>query len=313
MSAVPDDGNELGERLIAAVAAVSAPVAGKRSLHAKGVGATGVFRSTGGAAGLTTAAHLEVGVEVPVTVRFSNGSAAVQADGVRDGRGFAVAFHLDDGTRTDIVALTLPVFFVRTPDDFLGLMAARVPDPETGEMDLNKVFAFLGEHPEAQQAVELSMAAPVPASYGTVAYHGIHAFWFEAADGSRQAVRYRWDPDAGVESIDDETAAAGSPDRLADELADRLATGHGVGFTLVVALAGPDDDVTDPTTAWPDDRTEIVAGHLTLTALADAEAVEAMIFDPTRVTPGIVCTDDQILHARSAAYSASYARRTTSA
>ena len=42
-------------------------------------------------------------------------------------------FRLADGSSTDLVALSLPVFFVRTVPDFLGLMAARVPDPATGE------------------------------------------------------------------------------------------------------------------------------------------------------------------------------------
>ena len=50
----------------------------------------------------------------------------------------------------------------------------------------------------------------------------------------------------------------------------------------------------------------MVAGTLELTELAD---VEALIFDPTRVTDGIECSDDPILAARSAAYGVSFARR----
>ena len=59
---------------------------------------------------------------------------------------------------------------------------------------------------------------------------------------------------------------------------------------------------------WPDGRDVVVAGRLDLTGLADAEP---LIFDPTRVTDGIECSDDPILHARSAAYGVSYAQRTT--
>ena len=50
-----------------------------------------------------------------------------------------------------------------------------------------------------------------------------------------------------------------------------------------------------------------MVGRLELTEAADAEP---LIFDPTRVTDGIECSDDPILHARSAAYGASYAQRT---
>ena len=78
-------------------------------------------------------------------------------------------------------------------------------------------------------------------------------------------------------------------------------------FDLHVVEGEPGDPVGDPTAPWPDDRPSVVAGTLELTALADAEP---LIFDPTRVTDGIECSDDPILAARSAAYGASFARRT---
>lgn len=304
----PDDPH-LGDRLIDAVAAASPPTPGRRALHAKGVGIVGRFRSSGAAASRSTAAHLQAETDVPVTGRFSNGSAAVQADGIRDGRGFAVRFHLADGASTDIVALTLPVFFVRTTDDFVALMEARRPDPATGEMDLNAVFAFLGEHPEAQRAVELSMSAPLPAGYTTVPYHSVHAFWLVGPDGRRTAVRYRWDP-AEPATLPDDDAAGLDPDYLGHELGTRLGTGAAT-FRLVLRLAGPGDVLGDPTAEWAEDGEEIVAGELAITGLApDPAAIEAAIFDPTRVTTGIECSDDPILHARSVAYGASYSRRT---
>ena len=144
----------------------------------------GRFRASGLAADLTVAAHLQPGVETPVEARFSNGSADPAGhDGARDGRGFATKFRLSDGTSTDIVALSLPVFFVRTTDDFVAFVAARQPDPATGEMDLDKVLAFLGAHPEAQLAAGLSVAAPAPVTYSRVTYHSVHVFWLVDADG----------------------------------------------------------------------------------------------------------------------------------
>lgn len=303
---------DLGEQLVQAVEAAAGVYPGHRTLHAKGTPALGTFTSSGDAARLTTAAHLQPGAVTPVEVRFSNGSANPhQADGARDGRGLSVKFRLADGTATDIVALTLPVFFVRTVPDFLALMAARVPDPATGEMDLHKVFAFLGEHPEAGRAAELSITAPAPASYAQVRYFGVHAFWFVAADGRRTKVRYRWEPDAGEATLTDDEAAAQDPGYLAAELAERLAAGP-ASFTLHLVIGTDADDETDPTVEWPADRDEVVAGRLQLTGRpTDPQDVEKLIFDPVRVTPGIECTDDEILHARSAAYGASYARRTT--
>ena len=58
----------------------------------------------------------------------------------------AVTFDLPDGTATDIVALTLPVFFVRTPEDFLAFTRARKPDPQ-GRPDFAKVGQFLEAAP----------------------------------------------------------------------------------------------------------------------------------------------------------------------
>ena len=43
-----------------------------------------------------------------------------------------------------------PAFVIRTPEDFLELMRLRTPDPETGQPDMEKLGALLGDHPEAQ-------------------------------------------------------------------------------------------------------------------------------------------------------------------
>jgi catalase len=298
---------DLGEWLVDAVQAVTGVHPGRRVLHAKGVGARGTFDSSGAAAELTRAAHLQPGAVVPAEVRFSNGSADPDAhDGARDGRGMATKFRLDDGSSTDLVTLSLPVFFVRTTDDFVEFVKAREPDPATGEMDLTRVLAFLGAHPEAQLAAELSVAALAPASYSQVTYHSVHVFWMVAADGGRTPVRYRWEPATPGDGLPDDEAQARPADYLAAALDADLAAGP-VRFDLHVVVGEPGDPVGDPTASWPDDRPSVVAGTLELTERFDAEP---LIFDPTRVTDGIECSDDPILAARSAAYGASYSRRT---
>jgi catalase len=302
-----------GEVLVDAIEAVTGTHPGYRAAHAKGASCEGTFTATPAAAVLSRAPHL-AGDPVPVRVRFSNGSGnPTLPDGARDGRGMAVKFRLPDGGNTDMIGLTLDRFFVRTPEDFLAFLQARVPDPATGEPDMAKVGEFLAAHPEALPAVEQSITAPIPASYLRCEYHGIHAFRWIDDDGRARVLRFRWEPDEGVASITDDEAAGRDADFLRHELDARLAAGPAT-FTLVITLAGEGDDPDDPTVAWPEGREEVVAGRLELTSLpADPAAADALIYDPTNVVDGIECSDDPILQARRVAYSVSYGRRTTAA
>ena len=302
-----------GETLVDAIEAVTGTHPGFRAAHAKGASCEGTFTATPDAARLSRAPHL-AGDPVPVQVRFSNGSGnPTLPDGARDGRGMAVKFRLPDGTGTDMIGLTLDRFFVRTPEDFLAFLQARVPDPETGETDMAKVGEFLAAHPEALPAVEQSITAPIPASYLRCRFHGIHAFRWIDGDGTARAVRFRWEPDEGEATISDDDAAGRDADFLRHELEARLGATP-AAFTLVVTLAGEGDDPDDPTVAWPEGREEVVAGRLELTSLpADRDAAEALIYDPTNVVDGVECSADPILHARRVAYTVSYGRRTTTA
>jgi catalase len=300
--------DDLAEELVAAIDALRPPVAGRRAVHSKGVCAAGTFQATPEAAALCRAAHLQ-GEPVAATVRFSNGAGGEPAhDGVRDGRGMATTFHLPDGTRTDIVALTLPVFFARTAEDFLDFTRARRPDPATGGPDPAVVGAYLAAHPEASAAVALALNTPPPASYAQLAYYGIHAFRLLDSTGHGRFVRYQWAPAAGEAKLADAEALARPPDYLEVELAERLA-GGGLAFSLLFQLAADDDPTDDPTAAWPADRPVVLAGQLELSERVGPSPCERLVFDPTRVTDGIECSADPILRVRSAAYSISIGRR----
>ncbi len=242
-------------------------------------------------------------------MRFSNGNGNPErADTEPDGRGIAVKLRLPDGSSTDLVGLSLPVFFVRTVDDFLAFSAARVPDPATGAPDPEALGAFIGAHPESLPAVQATLEARLPQSYVTLPYFGIHAFRYTNAAGEHRSVRYRWEPEAGVASLSDDEIATTAPRYLTDELAARLAAGP-ASFMLVLQLAEDDDDPTDPTTAWPDERETVIAGRLVLDSFT-GQGCDDLIFDPTRVIDGVECSDDPILHARSEAYGVSYSLRT---
>jgi catalase len=302
---------DLSEQLVDGINATYGVHPGFRAVHAKGVLCTGTFTPSSQAAALSRAPHL-TGADVRAHVRFSNGSGdPTLADAVRDARGMAIKFYLPDGSRTDIVAISLPAFFARTPEDLLAFNEARRPAPTTGEIDVEKVGAYLAEHSEAIAAVTAAMTHPIPASYATLAYHALHSFGFVAADGSVRYGRYHLVPATGQIGLTDDEAAGAAHDYLATELADRLAQGA-ASFDVDVQLAAGDDPIDDPTVVWPDERETISLGRLDVTALAHDRDVDGdvLVFDPTRVPDGIVLSDDAILRARPGAYSVSVARRT---
>jgi catalase len=120
-----------------------------------------------------------------------------------------------------------------------------------------------------------------------------------------------WEPEAGIRTLPDEELESKSADYLQEELAERLAAGQ-VRFTLRVRLAADGDPLDDPTVPWPDDRTTVTLGTMELTALdMDRErGDDVVVFDPTRVTDGVECSDDEILATRPRAYAVSIERRT---
>ena len=300
---------DISEALIDAMNVLSGPQPGFRAAHARGIVVQGSFSATLEAAKLTRAAHLQ-GAEVPITVRFSNaGGIPTAADAERAGRGMAIKFHLPGGKTTDLVCVSATAFASRTGEDFLEFLRLRAPDVATGKPDMEKLGAFIAAHPETAAAVAAGAATPPHASFATTAYHALHAFRFVNAGGEGRWVRYHIDPEAGEASLRDEAAAALPNNYLQRELRDRLANGP-AALRLRVQLANPGDQTTDPTQPWPADRESIDCGRIVITNVMNDEAAgDAMIWDPTNVPDGIELSDDPILHARSGAYSVSYARR----
>ena len=238
-----------------------------------------------------------------VTVRLSNGGAnpeARDAEGL-EGRGMATKFYLPDGSTTDIVGLSLPCFFVRTPQEFLEFTLARAESME-------KVGEFVGSHPSTAAALQLVVPTLVPPrSYATVVYNSIHAFKLVNADGEERFIRWRWIPEAGVEMLPEEERESADPNYLQAEIFDRLP----VRFTLTARLAEDGDPTDDPTIAWPEEREAVEMGVVELTGpeTEREKGDDVMVMDPTRMTDGIELSDDPILHVRSYAYSVSVERR----
>jgi catalase len=293
--------DSLAVEAVDAINAIAGAHAGHRAAHAKGTLMAGTFTPSAEAGALTTAAHMQ-GEPSRVTVRFSNGGGDPGIpDYAREGRGMAVKFYAPDGDKTDVVSLTLPCFFVRTPEDFIAFTKARL-EPEKLMPD------FLGAHPEALPAIQAALGADLPESYATCAYNAIHSFRWMDGDGGSRFVRYSLEPEAGEGTLSGDEAKARGRDYLQEDILSREET----AFRLVLTLAEEDDPVDDATVAWPEQRERVDVGRLVLTGPETGRERDGdiLVFDPSRVIDGIEMSNDPILHFRPKAYSVSVARRT---
>jgi catalase len=288
--------------LVDAIGQAGGTYPGHRAAHAKGVALTGTFTPSDKAKELTRAAHFQ-GDPSRVTVRFSNGGMNPESNdaGIGEGRGMAVKFYLPDDTTADIVALSIPVFFVRNATEFLEFTLARADSFE-------KVGEWIGSHPATAQAVQ--QIAPTlipPRSYATIAYNSIHAFRLVNADGDARWVRWRWLPEGDIEWLPEEEREGADRNYLQGEILERLP----VRFTLVARVAADGAPTDDPTIGWPEDVETVEMGVLEITGpeTEREQGDDVMVMDPTRVTDGIELSDDPILHVRSHAYSVSVERR----
>jgi catalase len=305
------------EEIVDALEAVNGgPHPGFRVVHAKGTVCKGTFTPTPEAKGLSRAAHLQ-DEPVEATVRFSNASGNPQTSDANPiaGRGMAVKFHLPGGEATDIVSVPLVVFLARTPEDFLELTRARIPDRETGHPDPEKLGAYLAEHPETGVALQKGLPKLAPTtSFAASDYRALHAFCLVDADGGRHWGRYTWEPEEGPEYLTEEQRDAASRSYLQEEIRQRLAEDI-ARFTLEFTLANDGDPLDDPTAEWEGDHEVVELGELeVIEVVEEAETREnPLIFDPMRLTDGIEPSDDPILVARPKAYSVSIERRTSPA
>jgi catalase len=305
------------EEIVDALEAVNGgPHPGFRAVHAKGTVCKGTFTPTPEAKTLSRAAHLQ-GDPVETTVRFSNASGDPHTSDANPiaGRGMAVKFHLPGGEATDIVSVPLVVFLARTPEDFLALTRARIPDPETGHPDPEKLGAYLAEHPETGIALQKGLPKLAPTtSFATSDFRALHAFCLVDADGAAHWGRYTWEPEEGPEYLTEEQQQAASRSYLQEEIRERLAEGI-ARFTLEFTLASEGDPLDDPTAEWEGEHEVVELGELeVIEVVEEAETPGSpLVFDPMRLTDGIEPSADPILAARPKAYSVSIERRTSAA
>jgi catalase len=281
---------------------------GYRRNHPKGTCVAGYFESNGAAASLSSAQVFAAG-RTPVVGRFALPTGnPYSPDNAAPIRSLALQFTQANGQQWRTGINSMPLFPVGTPAAFIDLQNATAADPKTGKPDPAKPPAFFAAHPETAPFLAWVKTAKPSASYTTEIYNSVNAFVLVSADGKRQAVRWSVVPQ-NLDSLQAPTPQ--EKDFLEKDLVSKLAAGP-LRFNLVLTLANPGDPTNDASKAWPSDRKTVDAGVLTLDKsqpqlTGDCRDIN---YDPLVLPSGIEGSDDPLLAARSAAYAASYERRT---
>lgn len=309
---------------------------GTRSAHSHGIGATGWFRADPQATRLSRAKAFS-GEHIPVLIRFSNGSGLRREyDHANDARGMAVKFFHGTPDEMDLVAMSMPLFMVRTGEDFVEFarMASPAPQPSAPSFfekirnalrllpspkvspfsppwapNMKGLMKWAAEHPESRNAIATMANLVTPTSYARCAYHSVHTYLLRDRDDIVTPIRYGWWPTSGVRPVDDVTEKR-PENYLHQELRDRLARGP-AEFNLQFMLPASGDDIDDATMRLDhNSRVRVAAGRLVVESLyLDGDGCEPLSFNPTRLADGFEVSADPILQARRMAYEVSYADR----
>jgi catalase len=285
---------------------------GFRRSGAKGVCAIGEFIGTADARALSTASAFS-GRPVPVIVRFSVGGANPKApDNAKSQRNLALQFDLPNGEQWQMGNISAPVFGASSPQQFFGRLASLQPDPTTRMPDATKVKAFADANPEVLLQGKHFSSQPVPASFGTVNYWGVHAFGFVNSTGTKQFGKWIFEPVGGVRGLTDDEAKAKGPAFLFDDLKQRVRDGK-VAFNFNLELAEPTDKIDSATVPLPDGRRKVNLGLLKITSVAEdgGGACLTITYNPMVLPKGVEPSADPMIAARAAPYAIGLGRRLT--
>ncbi len=283
---------------------------GFRRSGAKGVCAVGEFTGSADARALSVASAFS-GKPVPVVARFSVGGANPKApDNGRTQRNMALQFNLPGGEVWQMGNISSPVFGAATPDQFLGRLASLQPDPATKAPDPARVKAFADANPEVLLQGRYYASQPVPASFGTINYWGVHAFAFVNARGDKQFGKWIFEPVGGIKTLTDDEAKAKGASFLFDDLRQRV-TSSGVAFDFNLQLAQPGDRIDSAVVPLPEDRRKVNMGRLVIKSVAADATGECVgiTYNPIVLPKGVEPSADPMLAARAAPYAVGLGRR----
>ncbi|WP_397538325.1 catalase [Rummeliibacillus pycnus] len=292
----------------------------ERIVHARGVGAHGIFQLYESLESYTKADFLSDKSKItPVFVRFSTvqGSKG-SADTVRDVRGFATKFYTDEGN-FDLVGNNIPVFFIQDAIKFPDFVHAVKPEPDTdipqGASAHDTFWDFVGQNPETAHMVMWLMSdRAIPRSLRMMEGFGVHSFRLINAKGKAHFVKFHWKPKLGLHSLvwDEAQRISGkNPDFHRQDLYDAIDQGEYPEWELGLQLIPEENehqfdfDILDPTKIWPEEDVPVkIVGKLTLNRNVDnffAET-EQVAFHPGHVVPGIDFSNDPLLQGRLFSY-----------
>lgn len=292
----------------------------ERIVHARGVGAHGVFQLYESLEEYTKADFLnDTNKTTPVFVRFSTvqGSRG-SSDTVRDVRGFAVKFYTDEGNY-DLVGNNIPVFFIQDAIKFPDFVHAVKPDPHNeipqGASAHDTFWDFVGQNHETAHMVMWAMSdRAIPRSLRMMEGFGVHTFRLVNKEGRAHFVKFHWKPKLGIHSQvwDEAQKAAGkNPDFHRQDLYEAIEKGDYPEWELGLQIISEEDefafdfDILDPTKIWPEEEVPVkIVGKLTLNRNVDnffAET-EQVAFHPGHVVPGIDFSNDPLLQGRLFSY-----------
>jgi catalase len=292
----------------------------ERVVHARGVGAHGVFQLYESLSKYTRADFLnDTTKTTPVFVRFSTvqGSRG-SSDTVRDVRGFATKFYTDEGN-FDLVGNNMPVFFIQDAIKFPDLVHALKPEPHNeipqGATAHDTFWDFVGQnHESAHMVMWLMSDRAIPRSLRMMEGFGVHTFRLINADGKAHFVKFHWKPALGIHSQvwDEAQRIAGkNPDFHRRDLYEAIEKGDYPEWELGLQLIPEEDefkfdfDILDPTKLWPEEEIPVkIVGKMTLNRNVDnffAET-EQVAFHPGHVVPGIDFSNDPLLQGRLFSY-----------
>jgi catalase len=115
---------------------------------------------------------------------------------------------------------------------------------------------------------------------------------------------------SGNHALTEAQAKNAGADYLMDELPKRMARGP-VEFHLFAQVAEAGDSVDDATSVWPDERSRVLLGTISLRQPVKDQvaAQKAIMFSPLNLQAGIEPSADPVLLARPAAYGVSFSQR----
>ncbi len=302
-------GDADAEAIVDALFAASGNHKGVRASGAKGVCVKGAFTPSPDAPSLSKAPHF--GKTVPMTARFSmgGGNPNISDKTKPTTRGFAMEFEDPSGPMV-FYFVSAPVFSARTPRQLLDFVTVRIPGPD-GRSDPEKIRAFATANPETTRQAAWLNARPVPASFTSVDYWGVHAYTLTNGTGGASIAKLKAVPGAGLLGLSDDELRTKPDSFYADELKERLGKGP-VTFDFVAILGEPGDPTNDVTVMWPEEnRKTVKLGTITITALEANAVCDEKTTDPVINLPEGVAgpANDPLFEIRSPAYAISRSRR----